>query len=58
MKNCLIVVNTDKPKSELLGIETANFLKLRGVEYTFLDFNGSPLSSTSLTLKYPALPSL
>lgn len=41
MKNCLIVVNTDKPKSELLGIETANFLKLRGVEYTFLDFNGN-----------------
>lgn len=41
MKNCLIVVNTDKPKSELLGIESANFLKLRGVEYTFLDFNGN-----------------
>lgn len=41
MKNCLIVVNTDKPKSEMLGIETANFLKLRGVEYTFLDFNGN-----------------
>lgn len=41
MKNCLIVVNTDKPKSEMLGIETANFLKLRGVEYMFLDFNGN-----------------
>lgn len=41
MKKCLIVVNTDKPKSEMLGIETANFLKQRGVEYTFLDFNGN-----------------
>ena len=41
MKNCLIVVNTDKPKSEMLGIEIANFLKLRGVEYMFLDFNGN-----------------
>lgn len=41
MKNCLIVVNTDKPKSEMLGIDIANFLKPRGVDYTFLDFNGN-----------------
>jgi len=41
MKNCLVVVNTDKPKSEMLGIEVANFLKPRGVDYTFLDFNGN-----------------
>ncbi|MBO7123667.1 MAG: NAD(+)/NADH kinase [Treponema sp.] len=41
MKNCLIVVNTDKAPSEMLGIETANFLKTRGVAYTFLDFNGN-----------------
>ncbi|MBR5096156.1 MAG: NAD(+)/NADH kinase [Treponema sp.] len=41
MKNCLIVVNTDKAQSEMLGIETANFLKTRGVAYTFLDFNGN-----------------
>lgn len=41
MKNCLIVVNTDKAQSEMLGIETANFLKTRGVDYTFLDFNGN-----------------
>ena len=41
MKNCLIVVNTDKAQSEMLGIEAANFLKTRGVGYTFLDFNGN-----------------
>ena len=40
MKKCLIVVNTDKAPSEMLGIEAANFLKGRGVEYEFLDFNG------------------
>ena len=40
MKKCLIVVNTDKAPSEMLGIEAANFLKERGVEYEFLDFNG------------------
>lgn len=41
MKNCLIVVNTDKAQSEMLGIAVANFLKPRGVDYTFLDFNGN-----------------
>ena len=41
MKNCLIVVNTDKAPSEMLGIEVANFLKERGVDYNFLDFNGA-----------------
>ncbi len=41
MKNCLIVVNTDKAPSEMLGIEVANFLKERGVDYEFLDFNGA-----------------
>ncbi|MCR5046505.1 MAG: NAD(+)/NADH kinase [Treponema sp.] len=41
MKNCLIVVNTDKAQSEMLGIEAANFLKLRDVDFTFLDFNGN-----------------
>lgn len=41
MKNCLIVVNTDKAPSEMLGIEVANFLKVRGVDYSFLDFNGA-----------------
>lgn len=42
MKKCLIIVNTDKAASEMLGIEIANFLKTRGVEYMFLDFNGVP----------------
>ena len=42
MKNCLIVVNTDKAPSEMLGIEAAAFLKERGVSYDFLDFNGAP----------------
>ncbi len=41
MKKCLIVVNTDKAPSEMLGIEVANFLKERGVDYEFLDFNGA-----------------
>ena len=40
MNKCLIVVNTDKAQSEMLGIEAANFLKERGVDYEFLDFNG------------------
>ena len=40
MKNCLVVVNTDKPKSEILGIEIAGFLKERGVSFSFFDFNG------------------
>lgn len=40
MKKCLIVVNTDKTQSEILGIDIANFLKERGIEYEFLDFNG------------------
>ncbi len=40
MKKCLIVVNTDKASSEMLGIETAAFLKGRGVDCAFLDFNG------------------
>lgn len=40
MKKCLIVVNTDKTQSEVLGIDIANFLKEQKIEYEFLDFNG------------------
>ena len=41
MKKCLIVVNTDKAPSEMLGIEVANFLEERGVSYDCLDFTGA-----------------
>ena len=40
MKKCLIIINTFKEESGLLGKSVADFLEKRGVQASFLEFNG------------------
>lgn len=40
MKKCLIIINTYKAESGIIGHDIASFLEERGIKCTFLEFNG------------------